>query len=89
MIVMKQNQADPNKSISTDLIHSLSSTSHRVNASIGGLNALFADGHVVYQTARANPQAFDTGLWSYGSEPIGNEPPPSPTWRKLMNTWKP
>lgn len=89
MIVMKQNQADPNKSISTDLIHGLSSTSHKVNASLGGLNALFGDGHVVYQTARANPKAFDPALWSYGSEPIGNEPPPSPTWRTLMNTWRP
>lgn len=89
MIVMKQNQADPNKSISTDIIHNINATSHRVNASVGGLNALFGDGHVVYQNARQNSQAFDPTLWTYGSEPIGNEPPPSPTWRKLMNTWKP
>jgi len=89
MILMKQNQMDPNKSISTDIIHNINVTSHRVNASVGGLNALFGDGHVVYQNARQNPQAFEAALWSYGSEPIGNEPPPSPTWRKLMNTWKP
>jgi len=89
MILMKQNQVDPNKSISTDIIHNINVTSHRVSSSVGGLNSLFGDGHVVYQTARANPQAFDPKLWTYGSEPIGNEPPPSPTWRKLMNTWKP
>jgi prepilin-type processing-associated H-X9-DG protein len=89
MILMKQNQLDPNKSISTDIIHNINVTSHRMNASVGGLNALFGDGHVVYQNARQNPQAFEATLWAYGSEPIGNEPPPSPTWRKLMNTWKP
>jgi type II secretory pathway pseudopilin PulG len=44
MIVMKQHQVDPNKSISTDLIHSLNSTSHRVNASIGGLTHCSAMG---------------------------------------------
>jgi prepilin-type N-terminal cleavage/methylation domain-containing protein/prepilin-type processing-associated H-X9-DG protein len=89
MIVMKQSQVDPNKSISTDLIHSLSATSHKASKSIAGLNALFADGHVTYQTARRNPQAFDPAVWDSGGVPIGNDPPPSPRFRGLMNTWKP
>jgi prepilin-type N-terminal cleavage/methylation domain-containing protein/prepilin-type processing-associated H-X9-DG protein len=89
MIAMKQSQVDVNKSMSTDLIHSVSTTSHRASSSIAGLNALFTDGHVLYQTARGNPQAFNPALWSFGNEPIGNEPPPSVTWRTLMNTWKP
>jgi prepilin-type processing-associated H-X9-DG protein len=89
MIVMKLNQVDPNKSISTDLIHSLNATSHKASKSIAGLNALFADGHVTYQTARRNPQAFDPAVWDSGGVPIGNDPPPSPRFRGLMNTWKP
>lgn len=89
MIVMKQNQVNPNKSISTDLIHSLNATSHKASKSIAGLNALFADGHVIYQTARKNPQAFDPTVWDSGGVPIGNDPPPSPRFRGLMNTWKP
>jgi prepilin-type N-terminal cleavage/methylation domain-containing protein/prepilin-type processing-associated H-X9-DG protein len=90
MIVMKQSEVDMNKSISVDLIHSLDATSHKVNSRFGGLNALFADGHVAYQSARANPQAFDPALWQLSNgEPLGNENPPSRTWRTLMNTWKP
>jgi prepilin-type N-terminal cleavage/methylation domain-containing protein/prepilin-type processing-associated H-X9-DG protein len=89
MITMKQSAMDVKKSISTDLIHSLSAAPHRASSSVAGLNALFGDGHVAYQNARANPQAFDAKLWAYGSEPIGNEPPPSRTWRRLMDSWKP
>jgi len=33
--------------------------------SITGLNALFVDGHVAWQSAEANPTLFDTnGVWS-------------------------
>jgi prepilin-type N-terminal cleavage/methylation domain-containing protein len=89
MILMKQSQMDPNRSVSTDLIHSLSSASHKVNAHLAGLNALFGDAHVAYQTARANKQAFDPALWGDDTNPVGNDPPPSPKWRTLMNAWRP
>ena len=85
MIITKMSQVDINKSISTDLIHNINATSHRVSAAFGGLNALFADGHVAYQSARRNPQAFDPALW----DAVGNDAPPSPRFRKLMNAWKP
>ncbi len=85
MVVAKQSQVDLNKSISTDLIHNVNATAHKVNSSFGGLNALFADGHVLYQTARGNPQAFVPTLW----DAVGNDSPPSPRFRKLMNAWKP
>src|SRR4029077_6288075 len=49
MIHMKQTQADMNKSISTDLVHNLTAAPHKVKSSVAGLNALFGDGHVVYQ----------------------------------------
>ncbi|MEW6159580.1 MAG: type II secretion system protein [Verrucomicrobiota bacterium] len=89
MILVKQGSIDPKRSMSTDIIHSLGAASHKYSASLAGLNALFGDGHVAYQNARANPKSFDPALWSYGGEPIGNEPPPSQTWRTLMNSWKP
>lgn len=89
MIAMKQGQVDLNRSVSTDLIHSLSSASHKLNSRVSGLNALFGDAHVAYQTGRANPQAFDPALWGDDNNPIGNDPPPSPKWRTLMNTWRP
>ncbi|HYG22199.1 MAG TPA: prepilin-type N-terminal cleavage/methylation domain-containing protein [Verrucomicrobiae bacterium] len=90
MIVMKLNNVDLNKSISTDQIHSVATAAHKLSSSVAGLNALFADGHVTYQNARQNPTAFK--LWKdheVGGEPLGNDPPPSRTWRTLMNTWKP
>jgi prepilin-type N-terminal cleavage/methylation domain-containing protein/prepilin-type processing-associated H-X9-DG protein len=89
MIHMKQNQVNPDKSISTDLIHNLNASSHRVDSKIAGLNALFADGHVNYQTASSNPDAFDPNVWLSGGIIVGNDPPPSLRFRRLMNTWQP
>jgi prepilin-type processing-associated H-X9-DG protein len=90
MIVMKQTDIDPNKSIASDLVQRLTSVSHRASASVAGLNALFGDGHVVYQNARRNPGIFQQ--WANceaGGTPIGNDPPPSPNWRTVMNSWQP
>ena len=92
MVVTKLSQGNLNKSVSTDLIHNINATSHRVNSKVAGLNALFADAHVRYQTARANPAAFDPAIWvsrSNPSEPVGNDSPPSVNFRTLMNTWQP
>jgi prepilin-type N-terminal cleavage/methylation domain-containing protein/prepilin-type processing-associated H-X9-DG protein len=87
MVVVKQSEADPNKSISTDQLYSMAQTSHKANGGIAGMNTLFADGHVNFQGARANPAAFDPKLW--GSANIGDDPYPSPNWRTIMNLWKP
>jgi prepilin-type N-terminal cleavage/methylation domain-containing protein/prepilin-type processing-associated H-X9-DG protein len=90
MIVMKQDQVNPNKSISTDLVHNIATSAHKMKSSVAGLNALFADGHVVYQNSRQNPTAFQ--LWATYEQtgtPMGNNPPPSQQWRTLMNTWQP
>jgi prepilin-type N-terminal cleavage/methylation domain-containing protein/prepilin-type processing-associated H-X9-DG protein len=91
LVVVKQTQMNLNKSIATDLIHNLSAASHRVSSTVAGINALFGDGHVLYQNARQNPVAFQT--WSThesgGNSPIGNDGAPSKDWRSLMDTWKP
>jgi prepilin-type N-terminal cleavage/methylation domain-containing protein len=91
MISAKLSQVNQNKSISTDLIHNVDATPHKARGSIGGLNALFAGGNVVYQNAKANSEAFE--LWANyeagAGASIGNNAPPSVAWRTLMNTWKP
>jgi prepilin-type N-terminal cleavage/methylation domain-containing protein len=93
MIVMKQEQVNPNKSILTDIVHNLGSAPHRLNSTVAGLNAAFPDGHVVYQNARQNPAAFTTWSTHEGpaptSNPIGNNAPPSADWRFIMSSWKP
>lgn len=82
MIVVKQSQLDPNKSISTDLLHNVNSSPHKDSSKTAGLNALFGDGHVLYQTARGNPTAFDPVLW----QDIGSN---EQNFRRLMSRWKP
>lgn len=85
MIVLKQSQMDANKSMSTDLVHSISTAPHK-DKSIAGLNALFGDGHVAYQSARALPAAFDPVLWGTSDAPIGNNPN---NFRYVMSLWRP
>jgi prepilin-type N-terminal cleavage/methylation domain-containing protein/prepilin-type processing-associated H-X9-DG protein len=83
---MKMAEVDPNKSISTDLLHSLDKVPHKAGKTVGGLNVLFADGHVVYATSRANPAAFSPTLWGTPASPIGNDPV---NWRIVASLWKP
>lgn len=84
VLPMKISQTDANKSMTVDLVHSLTSAAaapHR-DGTIAGLNTLFADGHVVFQSARRNPKAFDPVLW----QDIGNN---GLNYRKAMNMWTP
>jgi prepilin-type N-terminal cleavage/methylation domain-containing protein/prepilin-type processing-associated H-X9-DG protein len=87
MIHLKISQIDLNKSISTDLVQNINAAPHK-DRSIAGLNALFADGHVTYQSARANPVAFRADLWktSADADYIGNNPQ---NFRYVNSLWKP
>ena len=62
---LKITALNPAKSISTDMEQSLDLLPHKNNG-MAGLNALFTDGHVKWQDARRNPQAFDPVLWAAG-----------------------
>ena len=73
---------NPGKSISTDIEQSLDALPHKENG-MAGLNALFTDGHVKWQSARRNPQAFDPVLWAAGFNTI--ELP----FRQIANLWQP
>ena len=78
---VKLTLLDPNKSITTDLAQSLSAAPHQDNG-IAGLNALYTDGHVKWQSARRTPQAFAPSLWaSPGSDEL--------SFRRLANMWQP
>jgi len=82
----KMSQINPNKSISTDLVHILDAAAHK-DKGVAGINALFADGHVKWQTSRGNPQAFDTAIWGTdSSNGVGNN---GLNWRRLMDMWLP
>ena len=78
---VKLTLLNPSKSITTDLAQSLDLAPHK-DKGIAGLNALFTDGHVKWQSARGNPQAFDPGLWANpGSDEL--------SFRRLANAWQP
>jgi prepilin-type processing-associated H-X9-DG protein len=38
--------------------------SHRYGSNPAGLNALFGDGHVVWQGVKVVPDAFDENVWA-------------------------
>ena len=82
----KMNLINPNKSISADLVHNLEYAPHKDNG-IAGLNVLFADGHVKWQSARSNPKAFDPGFWGTAANgAIGGN---GLSFRRVMDLWKP
>jgi len=87
MILMKMSQMDPNRSVSTDLVQNIDAAPHK-DRSIAGLNAMFGDGHVKYQTARANAEAFRADLWktSNDADYIGNN---EPNFRYGLSLWQP
>lgn len=83
--VVKQSQLDITKSMTTDLIHSLGpeAAPHR-DKNIAGVNALFGDGHVVFQNARAVPKAFE--IWQESQ--VNNSFTPR-TVRRIVNLFEP
>jgi len=80
-VPMKLSEVNLTKSMSTDLIHNLDTAAHK-SKGIAGLNAMFADGHVAFQSASGNAAAFDPALWV---DPGGQ----LLTFRWLMTLWRP
>ena len=50
-VPLKTHQVDPNKTVSTDLLHNLKALPHKSGGS--GVNALFPDSHIRFETVRA------------------------------------
>ncbi|HEX5220667.1 MAG TPA: DUF1559 domain-containing protein [Verrucomicrobiae bacterium] len=66
--LQKLSQIDVNKAMATDLVYSSAPESqpHR-DKGVGGIDALFGDGHVRFQSQRTVPQAF-TGPYAEWSD---------------------
>ncbi len=88
---LKETQIDPNKSLSTDLVHDLSNSPHKDGKGVAGLNALFLDGHVLFQSYGANPQAFSQKLWDPDGVPNSGDEVGEKldSFRAVMSLWKP
>ena len=87
-VAKKLQDLDQAKSISTDLVHNLEAVPHRVGRSVAGLNAMFGDAHVAFQSAKRTPAAFDPALWKHNTDAdyIGNNPS---NFRYVMSLWQP
>src|ERR1051326_338924 len=81
---LKTSAVDPKISVSVDIMQTLDSIAHKNSGKPGGLNVLFADAHVKYETVKAHSrpnQCFDNSLWA---NPPGNDGPPSVNFRRIM-----
>jgi len=81
--LLKFSELDTSKAMCTDLVYSSirEAQPHR-EGGLGGINALFGDGHVRFQSQRNVPEAF-TGPFADWSnlDPIGI--------RRIMHMWQP
>jgi prepilin-type N-terminal cleavage/methylation domain-containing protein/prepilin-type processing-associated H-X9-DG protein len=81
--LVKMSDIDVNKAMATDLVYSSAADSqpHRDNK-LGGLNAMFGDGHVRFQSQRTVPDAYTGPYSDWGSfTPVGV--------RVVMDMWLP
>jgi len=88
-IPLKTSAVDPKLSVSVDIMQSIEQIAHKNSGKPGGLNALFGDAHVKYETVKAhsgNRQSFSNVLWA---NPPGNDGPPSVNFRQIMYYFDP
>jgi prepilin-type N-terminal cleavage/methylation domain-containing protein/prepilin-type processing-associated H-X9-DG protein len=89
---IKLTDADPSKAITVDVLMQLAGLAHQNNGQPAGANALFPDGHVKFQPVNGNSglnQSFYPVLWPAGGGTLGNDPPPSTSFRQVMFYFKP
>jgi prepilin-type N-terminal cleavage/methylation domain-containing protein/prepilin-type processing-associated H-X9-DG protein len=90
---LKSTAVDPSKAVSVDSIQSLADISHKSGGKPAGVNALFADGHVIFAGIKANSgpnQAFNNSIWAAAPGGVlGNDPPPSINYRRVMSYFQP
>ncbi len=79
---MRFHELNLKKSIVTDLVHGATRLAHWELGAAAGVNALFPDGRVTFQSVRANPANFNPTLW-------GNISSDGLAFRQVMNGWKP
>ncbi len=90
-VATTQGDLDPNKSIMTDLIQNWDDIPHKSGTGVAGLNALFSDGHVVFQSATRTPLGFQQSMWGSANNSATeiSESPNPPNFLFVMSQWKP
>jgi prepilin-type N-terminal cleavage/methylation domain-containing protein/prepilin-type processing-associated H-X9-DG protein len=96
-ILLNTTQVDPTKAVVVDLIKDWGNIGHKHRGNPYGANALFGDGHVVFQTisgnnAKGSCRPFDPKLWDPldGGTPTGSGPGNDPVgFRVIVNGFLP
>jgi prepilin-type N-terminal cleavage/methylation domain-containing protein len=88
-MALRLGDLDMSKSMMVDLVQSITSTPHK-DRGISGVNAMFPDCHVRWQSAASVPEAFLPSLWDPDGIPdndvyIGNS---EPHFRWVMSLWR-
>ena len=86
---IKENSLNPAKALVSDNLASSGNIFHKKSGgTIAGVDALFGDGHVRWQEAKANPNLFNkNGVWK--DIDAGNSGPAQIDIRYLMYSWQP
>ena len=85
---IKENAVDPAKATVADNLSSSDHIYHKNGLNVAGLNALFGDGHVRWQDAKANPNLFNkNGVWA--AIDAGTSGAAQTDIRYLMYSWQP
>ena len=88
-VAKKLTELDLNKSITTDLVHNHPALPHK-DKGVSGLNAMFGDTHIVFQSARRMPDVFNPAIWNESApnagDYIGNNPS---NFRYVNSQWMP
>ena len=94
---IKSANVDPKKALSTDLMQQITSLAHQLAGQPEGVNVLFGDGHVKFQTVSGHTgtgQPFNNAYWQSnpagGSQDPGSGPGNNPIgFRIIMNAFQP
>jgi prepilin-type processing-associated H-X9-DG protein len=85
---IKDSSVDPGKAIVTDNLDNYANIFHKDGNTVAGVNALFSDGHVRWQSARYNPTLFNqNGVWA--AIDADTTPDAQTDIRYLMDSWQP
>jgi prepilin-type N-terminal cleavage/methylation domain-containing protein len=92
----KLTDTDQTKSMAVDILMLLNNIAHKNGGRPGGVNTLFPDAHVVFQSVSGNQainQSFNSVLWqghiAGADTPLGNESQPCQGWRRVMYYFNP
>lgn len=85
---IKEGAVDMSKAVVTENLAAYKNIFHKNGQSVAGVNALFADGHVRWQEAKANPNLFNqNGVWA--AIDSSQTPDGQTDIRFLMYSWQP